>query len=215
MLSTRNNHADIRQAGFSLLELLVVVVIIGILTTMFTLSVGIVGNDEELETAAKRLNAHIGLAREEAILQGREYGLRFYPDSYEFSIYREPFEDVTQSTDPQNDGAEPIDISRWIILTGDLLNTHSLPRGVEPALEIDGNEVILKYKENDEAQSGEDAEEDINEDDEYRPQIYLLSSGDMSPFSVELRREFTNDGILLEFDEFGLVVPETDDPDER
>ena len=77
--------AKIASRGFSLLELLVVVVIIGILASMFTLSVGLSGGDRDLEREADRMQALLELASEDAVFQGRELGLRFYPDGYEFS----------------------------------------------------------------------------------------------------------------------------------
>jgi len=59
-------------SGFSLIELLVVVFMIGILVTMFTLAVGVTGGDRELERETDRLVAVLNLAGDEAVMQGRE-----------------------------------------------------------------------------------------------------------------------------------------------
>ena len=58
-----------KPSGFSLLELLVVLFIIGILVTMFTLSVGVTGGDREVDNEIDRLQALLKLAGEEAIME--------------------------------------------------------------------------------------------------------------------------------------------------
>jgi len=106
-------HSTVRRipSGFSLLELLVVVFIIGILATMFTLSVGVTGADQELEREVDRLRAVLELASQEAIMQGREIGMRFYRDGYEFAAYHEDF---VEYHDP--DDEDDIDQSEWTML---------------------------------------------------------------------------------------------------
>ena len=74
------------QHGFTLLEILVVILIIGILTTVAVLSSGIVSDDRELEQSGQRLRSLIDLARDESVLQNSEYGLTLTVDGYEFVI---------------------------------------------------------------------------------------------------------------------------------
>ncbi len=190
-----------RAAGFSLLELLVVVFIIGILATMFTLSVGVLGSDSELEKETDRLQALISLAREEAVMNGRELGLHFYPDGYEFATFQEDF---IEYYDPDD---EIQDQSEWIMLApGTLLKPRQLPQGIVIELEIDEREIVLDVKK--ETKKNSDDNSDSTGDDEndvYRPQIWLYSSGDMSPFVIRLRREFSNQGLILEFAADGSV----------
>ena len=77
-----------RAGGFTLLEMLVVVFIIGIMAAMFTLSVGVAGGtDRELRREAERLETLLALALEDASFQSRELGLRLYPGRYEFSVF--------------------------------------------------------------------------------------------------------------------------------
>ena len=191
------------QSGFSLLELLVVVFIIGVLSAMFTLSVGLTGRDQELETEADRLVAVVNLAREEAVMQGREIGMRFFPDGYEFAIFQEDFveyydEDESNQRDENDDDEQNEDQSEWIVLTNEeLLGQRTLPDGILLELEIDGRNVVLKR----DRQEGDDT----NRDADYVPQIYLFSSGDVSPFAVLLRRTFENTGIQVAIDFDGTV----------
>jgi general secretion pathway protein H len=185
--------------GFSLLELLVVVVIIGILATMFTLSVGITSGDRDLEREADRLQALLRLASEDAELRGREIGLHFYPDGYEFS-----------TLDP--------DENLWNVVVSDpLLRERKLEPGVEVVLTIEGRDIDLDaaVDKRDErlaalrerrAEGEDDADEAADEDTEtaYRPQIFLFSSGDLSPaFTIEMRRRFGDLSLILEVDETG------------
>jgi len=152
-----------RAAGFTLLELLVVVFIIGIMATMFTLSVGIAGGtDRELRREAERLETLLALALEDASFQSRELGLRLYPARYEFSVFNrgDPF-------DPTDD--------QWIPLEDDVLGARELPAVFALELEIEERSVNL-----------ERSEKDVEK--KYEPQLFIFSSGDFSDsFDIHVR----------------------------
>lgn len=74
------------SSGFTLLEILVVVVVISIFFLAFSLSINLTGRDRGLEKEIDRLVALVDLAAEEAVLQGREYGVWFDRESYEFFV---------------------------------------------------------------------------------------------------------------------------------
>jgi general secretion pathway protein H len=98
-------------AGFTLIEILVVVVIIGVISAGMLLSLGLAGRDRDLEKESDRLFALFTYAREQAELQTREYGVLFQDDGYEFLAYdtrraawRSVFEDEALSARKLPDG---------------------------------------------------------------------------------------------------------------
>jgi len=185
---------SIHAAGFSLLELLVVVFIIGILATMFTLSVGVLGEDSELDKETARLQALLNVAREDAVTQGRELSMHFYPDGYEFAIFEEDF---IEYYDP--DG-ETQDQSKWTVMGSDtLLKPRRMPAGIVIELEIEGHQIILDEQE-EPLDDGRNPDNEVEtEPDAYQPQVWIYSTGDISPFAIRFRREFSNTGLLLKF----------------
>ena len=146
------------ERGFSLLELLVVIVIIAILFTFTTLAIRGTSPEELIQTEAQRLDRLIQLALEEAILRGTEYGLEFKPDSYRFLLFIE---------------------NTWQPLEDDkLLRQRQLPENMEFELEIEQIDVLV------EKQSDDSESEDEDRPD---PQVFILSSGEITPeFSVRL-----------------------------
>lgn len=76
-----------RARGFTLIEMLVVVVVVGVLAGMVV--VGFVGADkeQELKTEARRIALLIELARDEALQRNEEWGVYVEPERYGFAIY--------------------------------------------------------------------------------------------------------------------------------
>jgi general secretion pathway protein H len=115
-----------RQGGFSLLELLVVIVIIGVLIGMTTLSIGVLGGDGGLRDEADRYTDTIAISREMAELEGRDYGLWLQPAGYE--VLR--FDGLAQ---------------KWSNIPGRReFEFHELPDEVSFALIIDQRPVLLR-----------------------------------------------------------------------
>jgi general secretion pathway protein H len=153
-------------SGFTLIEILVVIVIIGVIVASATLAVGVLGRDRELENEARRFAAVLTQAREEAELQGMDVGIFLARPAYEYFRY-----------DGRREHWTPIE-------DDDLFKTRELPEGVSVRLWLDGREVILKPK----------LEPfDEKERDKHLPQLMLLSSGDLNPFELRLEREGTSE----------------------
>ncbi|MGF1548291.1 MAG: type II secretion system minor pseudopilin GspH [Thiotrichales bacterium] len=88
MNDTRHPRAIPIARGFTLLELLVVVVIVAILTSFAVLGLGNRASTV-VQEERQRLISLVDLAREEAVLEGRNYGLGFWRAGYAFYELRD------------------------------------------------------------------------------------------------------------------------------
>src|SRR5262245_6013100 len=70
--------------GFTLVEILVVIVIIGIVASMATLAIGVLGRDRQVEEQTRRFWAVLQQAREEADLQSLDIGVFVSDNAYEY-----------------------------------------------------------------------------------------------------------------------------------
>lgn len=139
------------QRGFTILELLVVIVIVGIMVSLATLSVG--GNEARtLHTEAQRLTALIELAVQESILNGTEMALELEEETYQFLVY---------------DGKD------WFPMPdGKVFRPRELPPGMRLDVEVEGQE-------EEEDLFGETA----------ASRVWILSSGEVSPFTIDIQLE--------------------------
>ena len=76
-----------RRSGFTLLELLLVMTIIGILAATVTLAVSDSGQRQRLQTEAERVALAIELARTQALTRNEIWGLSVAPTTYAFQVY--------------------------------------------------------------------------------------------------------------------------------
>ena len=78
IIPTRSPIASAARAawrGFTLIEMLIVIVIIGVIVSMATLSVNMLGRDSQVEDQTRRFWAVLQQAREEAELQSINVGV--------------------------------------------------------------------------------------------------------------------------------------------
>ena len=152
-----------RPRGFTLMEILVVIVIIGVIVASATLSVGILGRDSEAEEQARRLWAVLVQSREEAELQGLDAGVFIHGSGYEFLQF-----------DPRQ--------NRWVPIEDDrLFAPRSLSEGLAFRLWLESKAIVLKPNAVDRS--------DASEDKKWPPQVFVLSSGDIVPFELQIERE--------------------------
>ena len=189
-LISKKTLVKTQQAGFSLLELIIVLVIIGIIVAAITMSIADTRGDN-LRFEARRLSARISLAFDEAILTNQEYGIEIEGDRYRFLVLDE---DNWQAI-----GAED---ERQLV-------EQKLPEGMEIQLRVDGlfadfngklneqgvSQLFSEYEEGSEAINNSNAngeDDDVEIDKKLRPQIYLMSSGELNPFTLMIGYEINS-----------------------
>ena len=181
--------------GFTLIEILVVFVIVGILYSVIVLSLGALGDDRELQREARRLSSLLTLVSDEAELQGRDFGIEFVRQGYRFVEYDPIFE-------------------RWGEVLGDeVLRQRGLPEDFELALYIEDRPIELDDQV---ADTGGDDDEDERPGpllDKYAPHGLILSSGDLSPLYVEVIRRSDDETVRISIEPDGSIKVGEDDDD--
>lgn len=173
-----------RSRGFTLMEVLVVIVIIGVIVSAATISFGVLGGDREVEDETRRFWALLQQAREEAELQSVDIGVYIAASSYEFL-----------RLDQRK--------NLWVPITGDALYMpRELPDGLRFRAWLEAREIILKPRLPDRDEKDEEDEEDAekarllqspsanpNGRQDNPPQILVLSNGDIMPFELQIERD--------------------------
>lgn len=154
------------QLGFTLLELLVVVVIVAILFTYTTLAIRSDSPEDLIKKEALKMERLVQLALEEAILRGEEYAIEVNTDSYRILHFFN---------------------NRWTPLTDDkILAPRELPQDMELEMTLEDTEIVIApgsdKKTGEEMGLSQDSEETSKEKKlKLDPQIFLLSSGEITP----------------------------------
>jgi general secretion pathway protein H len=207
-----------RSRGFTLIEIMIVVVIIGVISATVLLSINLTGRDKDLDKESDRLLTLVNYVREQAEMQTREFGIVVHDDGYQFVAYdtrrrlwREIYED-------------------------DVLRQRKLPDGLDFKLVVDARPVVLvatgevkppdpkdkkKTKTLADVKSLDDAGSSLKDaggkklgDDsgtlgdvkKIVPQIMIYSNGDLSSFEITMEREGGVRSVTLAIDDKGVVI---------
>lgn len=166
-----------KRGGFTLIEVLVVVLIMAIISAMLLMSFGILGDDRALQQQARRISSLIGLATDEAIMQGRDFGLEFMRHGYRFV---------------EHDAA----LDQWHEVIGDeLLRPRPLEEGMEFELFLEDRQVSLAEEA---ADTSVDEDSASRERNGYLPHVMILSSGEVTPFQLRLVRWADRSEVQME-----------------
>jgi len=102
-----------------------VVTIIGLIAGAAVLSIGVLGGNQNTQSAALRLQTILELLQEDALMQNRDYGIVFSSTGYQFYIY-----------DHQ--------LQSWLEATNEtFLLKHDLRPPLRISLALDGQDLVL------------------------------------------------------------------------
>jgi general secretion pathway protein H len=172
-----------RSKGFTLVEILVVLVIMAVVISLTMLSIGVTGRDTQMDDESRRIGALIELLHERALLESHDFGLRIEPTAYEFVVY-----------DARHD--------RWLTFDQEREFRHrNLPKGLSFQLELDSQVVVLKP-----------IDRTVSDDiPPPRPQVAIAASGDGTPFRLTLLRVASPATASVSGDSLGKTTVATSD----
>lgn len=171
-----------RQSGFTLIELLVVIVIIGTIVSIALLSIGVGGDDQDVDRERRRFASLVETVRDEAMLQGREFGIELMQTSYRFVEF-DPL--ARQWAEP------PFD---------ELYELRELPEGIELELFVDEKRIELQR----EPQRLDDPDKKMSATVQtFEPHLFVFASGEGTVFEMHFWRRQTDYRAILRGDVLG------------
>ncbi len=172
--------------GFTLIEVLVVVVLIGILASVVALSFTGANLDQELRGEAERAALRMELARSNALQRNREWGLLVDEDGYRF-LELDPYQ------------------AAWVEQSERPLAPVRMPENIHLKLETEGFELPVV----DSADETGDADEEQDE-----PNLLIFSSGEVTPFELAFEPEWEGQTLRISSDGLSRVRLVKDETDE-
>ncbi|MGI2098365.1 type II secretion system minor pseudopilin GspH [Shewanella glacialipiscicola] len=155
----------LRHAGFTLMEVMLVMLLMGLTAAAVTMSIGNSGPQQALDRTAQQFIAATEMVLDETVLSGQFMGIVIEKTSYQFVFYK--------------DGKwQPLDEDR-------LLSEKEMEPGVVMNLVLDGLPLVQEDEEDDswfEEPLIEPSSDDKKKHPE--PQIMLFPSGEMSAFEL-------------------------------
>lgn len=171
------------ESGFTLIEIMLVLLIIGITVGLAAIALN-TNPASTVDREARRLQAVLNEASGEAVSRGVELALAFSIDEagqhYQLIVLDK--RDLRWKLPEEDEASDRV----W--------RPHTLAEGVDMQLTLEGrslNAQQLEQMARVQAMSGPDS---------LRPSILLLSSGEMTPFSMKLTHTDTDYSVTLESD---------------
>jgi type II secretion system protein H len=183
-VAPRNQRAvRATSGGFTLVEILIVVVIIGIITIGALLSMSFIGPDRELHTEGDRIADLMNYAQDQGELQTREMGLYCTDHSYKFLAF-----------DARRNLWVPVD-------DDDALRARTLPDSIKLQLVVEGRDVVLASLADEQKKSSASSSAPST----LQPHVMIFSNGDLTSFKLTLGRDGTDQTVTLLPDHQGKI----------
>lgn len=162
------NNSLTNNRGFTLFELLLVILLMAIIVSTVRLPNITTSVNEEIETEARRLAVLTELASEFSVLNNQMLGLFFDKTSYEFLIF---------------------DGSTWLPIGKEPFQIRELPEFITYSLNLDGlpwqEQNLLNaidWQQEDQDDFSLETDDDLEE--KKFPQVFILPSGELSSFEI-------------------------------
>ena len=179
-LSLRHHHLAAHQ-GFTLLEVLLVLMLIALVSGGFMMTLSGAGPEKQQMREALRFQMAMNVAVDRAMLTGEELGLIVTDTGYRF---------IRWSTDGEK--------SEWLEVDNvKALQPHEIEEFYSLELTLDG----LPWEEESLFDDDDSLFEDLFEEDEEKerllPQVFIYSHGEFTDFSLEIQfdEEFDQDPV--------------------
>lgn len=173
-----------KQTGFTLIELVAVVLLVGLAAAVVTVSVGSGGRSYELRNSSRHIFNAMTAALEEAVITQQQLGLHF---------------DVEQQ-----DGTEVFRYNwlildaaarEWRQLAGEDFQSGEFAQGIKLALVVEEADVVIGAQNKESfftlKQSSDSSKPAL------QPDIYFLASGEMPEFTLTLSDELVGGGEYI------------------
>lgn len=145
------------QAGFTMIEILVVLVVVGLLASLAIVNLGGGNERRELNSKIRELYVLMQTASEQAILNNEELGLQIDEQGYRFLVFDEQEQTWRSESERLFRGR---DFPQWMSVT--LFSEGDLPR-----------------------LASRDEDDDEDDGNRLRPDVVFYSSGETTPFELE------------------------------
>jgi len=157
------------QSGFTLLEIMLVIVVMGMISVavVMTLPSNLIAGDS-VRWQAQRFSSILQFAEDEALISGNELGIEFTNNSYQFAVY----DHQTKKWLAVND----IEMQDKIVLPETINIEYNLSNSAWEELSSDKSDRFIDDQ--DRGATGAEEPQSLN------PQVYVMSSGEVSPFSL-------------------------------
>lgn len=151
------------STGFTLLEVMLVLLLIGILASAVVMSFSSDSREEQLQQETEQFQQVFQFVAEQAMMKQQEWGLYTEPSGYAFMYY---------------------DGEKWHLAAEPKSLRRTLPDNIRLQLELDGlpgaeTNLLSKL----EWEQGDD-EQQQDEKTPVLPKVFILSSGEISPFKL-------------------------------
>ncbi len=168
----------VRQAGFTLIEVLIVIFIIGILATFASLKIGSRSLDDRLQNESERFEQLVKLALEESEVKSVPIGLRFTTSGYQFLALDEK--------------------GQWANYSEGALRPRPLVAPFYAELQVEGSMVPP-------AQDQPAGGLALDQEQKIQPQILLLPGGEVTAFAVDIKAQNYAFYFHVESDALGRI----------